>query len=215
VSSDSGASSTVVATSAGDAQSSNSRWIASPKYLLLLVAVASPYASAFLVYPLPTVSDWLYVLSWTFWFLIFFVSLGILLLRRWIAVAIFAAAWIWLFFGPSQGPGESFYWLMKQGFRFHASPVKDYLSKCKLVEFTEGGTKQTVGFCESTEVMSVIDDIVYYDTAGEFGLPLSQRTPEWRQAMSQLARDEVLELRANLLFGDFYRVEMPLEKYRG
>jgi hypothetical protein len=204
----------VVLTGRNDVRPSTSRWTALLKYLLLFAAVACPFASAFLVYPLPTVSDALYDLSWLCWFFIIFVSLGILLLRRWIAVAIFAAAWIWLFYGPSHGPGESFFWLTKQGFHFHASPVKAYLSRCRLVEFAENGTKQTVGFCENNQT-STIDFIVYYDTTGEFSLPLSQRTSEWKQAMSQLARDEILERRAYRFFEDFYRIEMPLEKYRG
>ena len=214
--SDSEAATPFVATGSNDTGPSAFHWTASLKYLLLIVAVGNPYASAFLFYPLPNVSGWLWpFISLICWFFIFFISVGVLMLRRWTAVAIFAAGWIWLFFGPSPGPGGSTYWLMKQGFRVHASPVKDYLSKCELVEFTEGGTQQTVGFCEGTEVLGVFDALVYYDTTGEFSLPLSQRTPEWKQAMSKLARDEVLELRGDLLFGNFYRVEMPLEQYRG
>jgi hypothetical protein len=215
MSSDSNVSSSVAEAGGPEVRPLTCRWIASLKYLLLIVAVASPYASAFLLYPLPAVSDSLYDLWYICWFFVFFVSLGVLLLRRWIAVAIFAAAWIWLFYGPSYGPGESFYWLLQQGFRFHASPIKNYLSRCKLVDFVENGAKQTVDFCESTGMTSPLDYRVYYGTTGEFSLPLSQRTPEWKQAMSQLARDEILERRAWLLFGNLYRVEMPLEEYRG
>lgn len=215
VSSDSGAPSSAGLAGGHVARPSRFRWIRSLKYCLLVAAVAGPYVSAFLVYPLPELSDSLYDLSWLCWFIIVFISLGVLLLRRWIAVGVFAAAWIWLFFGPSYGPNETRYWLIKLGFRFHAFPVEDYLSRCKLVEFTENDSRQTVGFCEGTGMMSPVDDLVYYDSTGEFGLPPSQRTPQWNQAMSQLAREEVIERTAWSLFGNFYRVEMPLEKYRG
>ena len=138
---DSEASPSVVEADVAKVRPTASGWrfaTASLKYLLLIVAVGSPYASAFLAYPLPSVSDSLYDLSWICWFPVFFVSLGVLHCDGdGIAVSDFAAAWIWLFFGPSHGPGESFRsWLVQQGFRFHASPVKDYLSKCKLIDFT-------------------------------------------------------------------------------
>jgi hypothetical protein len=212
--SNSEASSSIVATGGNDARTWNSRWIGSLRYLLLLFAVVSPYAAAFLHYPSPDASDTLYDLSWICWPFVFVVSLGVLLLRRWIAVAIFAVAWIWLFLGPSHGPGESFYWVMKQGFRFHASPVRDYLTKCKLVEFTENGVGQTFGFCEGADRGTFIES-VFYDTTGEYALPLSQRTAEWRHALLELVSEEHLEARAEHFFDNFYVVCIPLENFHG
>jgi hypothetical protein len=184
------------------------------KYLLLIVAVASPYASAFCVFPLPAVSDSLYELSYICWFAVAHVWLGLLLLRRWLAVAIFSVAGIWLFYRPSYGPNETIYWLVQQGFRFHAAPVKNYLAKCKLVEFTEGGIKQTVGFCEGADRGTVVCTVLY-DTTGEYGLPLSQRTTEWREAMAKVLPEEALDWRATPLFGNFYSTVVSQENYRG
>ena len=180
------------------------------------MALAGPYASAFLVYPLPNVSIALFYLGWICWFFVFFISFGVLLARRWRAVAIFASAWVWLFFGPSDGPGETYFWFIRQGFRFHARPVEEYMSRCKLTDFVENGVKQSVGFCEGRDEGSFISS-VFFDTTGELGLPRSRRTPEWNEAISPFIPKEVLadEGRARHLFGSFYRVDIRLEEFKG
>jgi hypothetical protein len=184
------------------------------QFLFLIAALISPYASAFLTYLLPSLSYSLYDIRLACWFFVFFFTLNALFRRRWKTIAIFSAAWVWFFFTPYKF-NEPFFWLMSEGFRVHASPVDDYLSRCELVEFVENGAKQTVGSCESTGMTSPIDYIVYYDTTGEIALPFSQRTPEWKQAMSRLARDEVLQHSGWKLFGNFYRLGILLEEYRG
>jgi hypothetical protein len=58
---------------------------------------------------------------------------------------------------------------------------------------------QTVGFCEGVDKGTVIST-VFYDTTGEYALPLSQLTTEWRQAMAKLLPEEAVDWRASALF---------------
>ncbi|MGB9114518.1 hypothetical protein, partial [Bradyrhizobium sp.] len=85
----------------------------------------------------------------------------------------------------------------------------EYLSRCRLIEFVENGTKQALGRCDYLGIggEAVLD--VFYDTTGEFVLPVSQRTPEWKAAMWHFSPHQVLinaEGRAERLFGNFYEI---------
>jgi hypothetical protein len=58
-----------------------------------------------------------------------------------------------------------------------------------------------------------------YDTTGEFVLPVSQRSPEWKQAMSEATdTHEEIESRENgayHLYGKFYAVFVSFYDMRG
>jgi hypothetical protein len=118
-----------------------------------------------------------------------------------------------LFFVKPVAPQE---WLRVLGFYVRTRLVDDYLSRCRLTEFTENGFKQTAGSCEGFDRGLFFEDIVY-DTTGEFMRPVSQRTPEWEHVMSGATVKEVLskERRAYRLFGNYYCVEIDLLDLKG
>jgi hypothetical protein len=189
------------------------------KYVLIVVVLSSAYALSFLSYPLPTLSDWLVWIFLACWIPLFIFSLSALLRRNWKAVAIFSATWVlgYLPFAEFEPVDRFRFWLSQQGFRIHASPVEDYLSKCRLTEFIEKGVRQTVGLCEVSGG-AAITYFVFYDTTGEIALPLSQRTPEWKDAMWHYPPKGVLrdsEDRAGHLFGNFYRVDILATEFDG
>lgn len=188
------------------------------KYVLVIVALISPYASPFLNYLLPAFSYWLVWICLACWIPIFFFSLGALLRRDRKAISIFSATWVLASLYFLEPVGQFRFRLLVQGFRMHASPVGDYLSKCRLTEFMENGIKQTVGECEASGSDDSITYFVFYDTTGELALPASQRTAEWKDAMWDYPPREVLrdgEDRAEPLFGNFYRVGILLEEFSG
>lgn len=184
------------------------------KYLLLIVGLSSPYVSAFLTYLLP--EDPAIMIGLVCWFFLFFYLLCALILRRWKAVALYFAAGAWLLVVPPAAT-RPFHWLVAQGFRIHASPVKDYLPKCRLVEFVENGVKQTVGICEGRDMGAYIRS-VYYDTTGELALSPSERTPEWKLAIYPFAPNRTFvdsDPRARHLFGGFYELNTLVGEFDG
>jgi hypothetical protein len=186
------------------------------KYVLTIFAPMSQYASHFLTYFLPTFSDWLLLIGVACWIPMFFFTLSALFRRQWRAVVILAAAWLVVVL-PYVKIREPLYWVHVLGFRIHASPIEKYLAGCRLTEFVEKGVKQTVGLCEGSPYAAV-SYVVFYDTTGELALPLSQRTPEWRDAMWHYPPKGVLrdsENRAMHLFGNFYRVGILATEFDG
>ena len=189
------------------------------KYVLIIVVLLGPYALPVLSYLLPTVSYWL---NWIFlicWIPLFFFSISALFRRNRKVVAIFSATWVLgcLPFAESEPVDRFRYWLSLQGFRIHASPVEDYLSKCRMTEFLEKGVMQTIGLCDVSG-RAGITYFVFYDTTGEIALPLPQRTPEWKDAMWHYPPKGVLrdsENRAWLLFGNFYRIDILDTEFDG
>src|SRR6266571_2427534 len=131
------------------------------KYVLTIFAPMSQYASQFLTYLLPTVSDWILLIGIACWIPMLFFTLSALFLRRWNALAIFSAAWL-VIAVPYLGITEPLYWVGVLGFRIHASPIEQYLSGCRLTEFDEKGVKQTVGLCENSGDAAVTY-FVFYD----------------------------------------------------
>jgi hypothetical protein len=125
--------------------------------------------------------------------------------RHWKLVAIFAIIWclVGLPFLTSSVP----YWLSSQGFRFLTLLDRDYRSRCRLTDFVENNVTQTAGFCEGFDRGDNLDFVVY-DTTGEFLLPVSQRSPEWKQVMSVATEKSLVskENRASRLFGNYYRI---------
>jgi len=188
------------------------------KYLLVIVVAGSWYAAAFLTYLMPTFAARLPWIGFACWFPAFFFSLSALFRKRWKAFAIFSATWV-VFALPLLGVEQQFSWLRAQGFRIHAFPVEGYLSGCRLTEFVEKGLKQTVGDCESWGVVyDNVAYVVFYDTTGEIALPVSQRTPEWKDAMYNYSPKKVLrdsEGRAEHLSGSFYRIGIDHGEFDG
>jgi len=139
---------------------------------------------------------------------LFVLFLGSLIRRRWNEVAIFFAIWAVVLF-PFYGSQAPFRWLRAEAFRTHASPIEGYLSLCRLIKFVENGANQVLGRCDNLGIgrEAVLD--VFYDTTGEFVLPVSQRSPEWKAAMGQFSPHAVLigaEGRAQRIFGNFYEI---------
>jgi len=183
------------------------------KYLLLIAIVLIFAAGAFLSSSAPRVSDgliWAYVACVL---LLSFLFLRALFRRRWSEVAILCAMAPVVFY-PYLGPDLSLRWIYVAGFRFHASPIEEYLSRCELVEFVEKGATQKVGVCESRGGSWNTVDVVIYDTTGELVLPVAQRTPEWTNAMGRFPPGKFVarsEGRAERLFGYFYDIEVGPE----
>jgi hypothetical protein len=174
------------------------------------------YGAVFLEFSFPDLSDWLFGSFLLSLPVMFFLILRALFQRRWKENAVFFAAGVVISL-PLLGVQEPLQWIHVQGFRLHISPLEEYLSKCRLIEFVEKGTKQTVGECESHGLYSGYAHVIY-DTTGELLKPVSQRTQEWQQAMSEFYSDEVLnssEGRTRHIFGDFYDVGTSLDEERG
>jgi hypothetical protein len=176
-----------------------------PKWVVIVVALSGLYGSEFLYFLLPSVFGWLALVGDWFIILLFFYSIGALFKRRWKWIAIFAVVWVLLYF-HELGVDAPHEWFNRQGFHIHTLLAPDYLSKCQLTKFVENGVEQTGGFCERFD-RGVIYDYIMYDTTGEFVLPMSERTPEWKRAMSAFPAPLVeREFGAFHLFGNFYRV---------
>jgi hypothetical protein len=94
-------------------------------------------------------------------------------------------------------------------FRVHSSPVEEYLARCNLVQFNENGSEQSVGVCELFGVGNEDAVAIFYDSTGEFILPISQRTAKWTAATSHIRPTDMLtktEERAFHLYGNFYYI---------
>ncbi len=220
MSSDSNASSPIVESDAGGAQSSTSGWRPTGttlKYGLVVVALASLYTGMFLQYLWWDLSDWLTDMAFACLLAVLFFSLRALFRRRWKEFAVFFATLV-ITFLPGFGVVGHADWLIAEGFRIHASPIEKYLSDCKLIEFVEKGAKQTVGECESHGLYSGYAHTVIYDTTGELLRPVSHRTQDWQRAMFEFYSEEVLnssERRTRHIFGYFYDVGTSLAEERG
>jgi hypothetical protein len=187
--------------------------VAKVKWVFVTVALVSPFASAFFFdFLSPAVSIVLLFIALFCWiFLILSLAVS-LFRRRWKTVAIFAAVWT-LVSLPLFGVKEPYIWLRIQGLRIHIAPIENYLTSCRLYNFVENETKQTVGACETTSY-GPIEQTVFYDTSRQFELPASQRTSGWKQAMSNFSDSHILidgHKRAVHLFGDFYQISINTE----
>ena len=187
------------------------------KYILIVLFAANWFVSGFLTSLMPTVAYWIPWICLACWIPLFFIFLGALFRGRWKGAAIVSTALMLdaFCFAKIQFVEPVRFWFFAQGFRIHAFPAKDYLSRCRLTEFVEKGVKQTVGTCESFGAGYYF---VFYDTTGEIALPLSQRTPEWNDAMWHHPPKGVLRDsadRAAHLFGSFYRVTIYDNEFDG
>lgn len=187
------------------------------RYVPATVPVASLYLSAFLEFSFSELSHWLFLISFLCLPVMFFLTLRTLFQRRWKESVMLLAAGAFIFL-PAFGAGEPLQRVRSLGFRLHISPVEQYLSGCRLIEFFENGVRRTVGECESHGIYSGHALTVIYDPSGEILKPVSQRTQEWQRAMSEFYSEEVLnssERRTQHLFSDFYVVGTSLAEERG
>jgi hypothetical protein len=205
--------------SASSGQSSDRQW--SPfgsaiKYVLLVIALTSWFSLPPLRLLFPDRFEWLVDVYFACLLALFFLFLGALLFRRWKEVAILLGIWAVVLM-PIYGPRELPRWVYVEAFRRHASPIEEYLSRCKLVEFVENGAKQKVGVCERLGLPGGGLTVVY-DTTGQLMLPASQRAPAWKQAMGRFSPGKFFIQsagHARHLFGNFYEVAVPFEAEDG
>jgi hypothetical protein len=189
-----------------------------PGYFVAVVYLASVYIGAFLRYIQPNLSDYLEDLSLVCMLALICLAAWALFRRRWKAFAILVAV-LFFSFLPGLGVEGPVRWLVAEGFRIHASPFENYLSRCKLIEFIEDDKKQTVGMCEThSQSYGEFYYTVIYDTTGELLKPVSHRTQAWQKTMSEFYSDDVLnstEKRTLPILGDFYSVGTILAEERG
>jgi len=220
MSSDPNVSSTIIEPGSNGTQPSGWQW--SPfgsaiKYVLLVIALTSWFSLPLLRLLFPDRFERLVDVYVACLLALFFLFLGALLFRRWKEVTIFFGIWAVVLM-PIYGPRELPRWVYVEAFRRHASPIEEYLSRCKLVEFVENGAKQKVGVCERQGLPGDGVLTVVYDTTGQLMLSASQRAPAWTQAMGRFSPGKFFtqsEGHARHLFGNFYEVAVPLEEADG
>ncbi len=174
--------------------------------VVIVGAVLGPCGLEFFYFLYPPIADWS---DWAGALCLappLLLSLGALIKLRWEWIAIFAVAWS-LIFLPALGVVAPFEWLSHQGFHIRTLLDQNYLSKCRLIDFAENGKAQKVGFCEHFDHLEICDFIMY-DTTGQFVLPASRRTPEWKRAIAVVAANSLVspDDDAVHLFENFYRV---------
>lgn len=201
----------------GDNASSSDRRMmlagAAATCFLAIVAVVFPYASVFLFYLMPVLSRCLIYAALPVWLLMSVLFAVALFRRRWRTAAIFGVAGI-LILLPHIGFSGSSAWLNRLGFRVHVASADNYLSKCKLVDFVEEGTKQSFGACEGFSI-GPVRSIVFYDTTGQLVWPASRRTSAWKEAASHFLHKEALLTSDNLgdhLTESFYLVDINMDE---
>jgi hypothetical protein len=187
-------------------------------YTLFAAILANWIASPLLLFSHPTLT---YKLIWVYLaclLALFFLFLGALVRfwRRWKEVPIFLAIGAvvilpyyrldYLLDAPAGA-------LVTIAFRVHSAPIERYLARCNLVQFNERGSEQSLGQCERFGIGNEDAVSVFYDSTGEFILPVSQRTPEWTAAMRHFEPEDLLtktDDRASHLYGNFYDIFMSL-----
>jgi hypothetical protein len=183
-------------------------------YALFAAILASWIATPLLLFSHPTLT---YKLIWVYLaclLVLLFLFLGALFRfwRRWKEVAIFLAIGAvvllpyyrldYLLEIPAGA-------LVTIAFRVHSAPIEQYLARCDLVRFSENGSEQSVGECERLDVGNEDAVAVFYDSTGEFILPVSQRTPEWTAAMRHFEPVDTLSKikgRTAHVYGNFYDI---------
>jgi len=187
------------------------------RFALVALTIASSIGAPSLAFSFPNLSDQLIWVWLICLFALFVLFVSDLVRRRWKQLAIFLTIWAFVLL-PFYGNEVSFRWLYVEAFRIHISPLEEYLSRCKLVEFVENGVNQKVGVCERHGEPGNITRTLLYDTTGELALPPSQRTPEWTKAMVRFSPGFYFtktEGHADHLLGHFYVVDVSLEKADG
>jgi hypothetical protein len=182
------------------------------KYLLVAVTLVSWAADQLLMF-VPDVWDWHEFIFAACFVTVVLSALWALIRRRWYTLAIFCLPLIVICLVTQASK-----WLQATGFRIYASPIEQYLSRCRLVAFVEDGKKQQVGECEGIPTSSITWNAVIYDTTGQLILPRVQRTREWKSAVGILSSPDVYietEGRASHLVGDFYVMSIRIDELQG
>lgn len=220
MSSDSNASSVATEPARGEAPLPASRRKLSRsnvKLALVVLVVASWIGSSLLAFSFPSFSDRLVSIYFIWLLALFVLFIGDLVRRRWKQLAIFLAIWAFVLL-PFYVHTSPFRWFYVEALRIHTSPLEEYLSRCKLIEFVENGANQKVGVCERHGQWGDVTRTLLYDTTGELASPLSQRTPEWTKAMVRFSPGLYFtetEGHAHHLLGHFYEVDVPPEEADG
>jgi len=186
------------------------------KYLLVVVTLASWVVGHLLQY-VPHFSEWSFFVNAGCLLAVLVSALSVLIKREWKALAIFSLTLVFMCL-PGFGLTQPSEWLQATGFRIYASPIEEYLSRCRLVAFVEDGAKQQVGECEKISISSDAWVTVIYDTTGQFVLPVARRTSGWKSAMWELSSPMVFaesEGRGSHIFGNFYSIVIRLEEMQG
>jgi 4-amino-4-deoxy-L-arabinose transferase-like glycosyltransferase len=184
---------------------------------LVILSIASWIGITLLTYSLPMAPERLLRLYFICLLALSVIFLGSLLRRRSNEIFVFLAVWAVVLF-PFYGSREPFLWLSAQAFRIHTSPLEQYLSQCKLVEFVENGRKQVLGRCDNLAIEDEVVLDVFYDSTGEFGQPPSQRSSEWKAAMGHFGPREVLinaEGRVTKISENFFEIIIPSSEWDG
>jgi hypothetical protein len=182
------------------------------KYLLVAVTLAAWVVDELLMF-VPHVWEWHESILVGCLVIVVPSALWALVKRRWHTFAILCLPLLVIVFLP-----EASKWLQATGFRIYASPIEQYLPRCRLVDFVEDGKKQQVGECEGIPTSGITWDTVIYDTTGQLVLPRVQRAREWKSAVGMLSSPDVYietEGRAWHLVGDFYVIGVRIDELQG
>jgi len=181
-------------------------WLRCIAIVVIVGAVLGPCGLEFFYFLYPPIADWSDWVGDLCLALLLLLSLGALIKLRWRWITIFAVAWALVLLVPLRIVGP-FVWINHQGFHIHTLLDQNYLARCRLIDVVENGETQKVGFCEHFDHLEMCDFIMY-DTTGQFVLPASRRTPEWKQAIAAVAANSLVspDDDAMHLFGNFYRV---------
>ncbi|WP_315704552.1 MULTISPECIES: hypothetical protein [unclassified Bradyrhizobium] len=184
-----------------------------------LISIAVPlldvYGGMFCYFFVPALLVWLFFASLLFVIPLACLSIEALFYRKKKWSAVFALTWFLLVL-PFAGVPQTREWLRTLGFYARTKLAANYLSQCRLSDFVENGATQTVGFCEGFDRGDYFDYVVY-DTIGEFILPPSKRTLEWKKVMSAETEEATVERdrTAYHLFGNYYAVVVGLLDGKG
>lgn len=190
----------------------NMKWF---RGISIAVPLLDAYGGMFCYFFAPTALVWLFFAALLFLIPLICLSVEALFYRNKKLSIVFALTWLLLVL-PYVGVPETREWLRVLGFYAKTKLVSDYSSRCRLSDFVENGVVQTAGFCQSFDRGDYFDYIVY-DTTGEFILPASERTPEWKRVMAAATEEATVgrDRTAYHLFGNYYAVVVGVLDMKG
>lgn len=184
-------------------------------YALAAVTLLSWFGGRFLTFLLPDATYWLLLIG----------AIGTIVAMIWLIICAFLPrprsapillATLVIIQAARMIEAQSGGGLTGFGFRIHASPVEQYLAKCRKFEFTENGEMRAIGVCESQAYEPGFPPglaylTVIHDPTGNLLKPESERSPEWKRAFDKVRESDAAILRfqgATRLFGDFYLADL-------
>ena len=185
-----------------------SPWFA---YALAGVTLIGWFGGRFLMFLLPDASYWLLLIG----------AIGAIIALIWLIACSFLPkpraapillATLVIIQAASMMEPQSHGGVTGLGFRIHASPIEQYLAKCKKFDFAENGEMRAIRVCESSSFEpgfppGLAYSTVIHDPTGNLLKPESERSQEWNRAFDKARETEAAILRfrgATRLFGDFY-----------